>query len=57
MSKSSQYLHLLPQIEALMQQPGYDDWVIELLEKYSTIYANDQMNLLIRDKQSDMRLH
>jgi len=57
MSKSSQYLHVLPQIEALMQQPGYDDWVIKLLEKYSTVYANDQLNLLIREKQHDMGIH
>jgi polar amino acid transport system substrate-binding protein len=40
MSNKSNHLHLLPQIEAFMQQPTYDLWVTELLEKHTAIYAN-----------------
>jgi polar amino acid transport system substrate-binding protein len=41
MSNKSKYLHLLPQIEAFMQQPTYERWISELQEKYITVYANE----------------
>ena len=41
MSKHSKYLHLLPEIEALMQEPTYSEWVAQLIKKYTDIYAND----------------
>jgi polar amino acid transport system substrate-binding protein len=47
MSNKSKYLHLLPQIEALMQHPTYDYWVNQLLEKHATIYANDYAGSLL----------
>lgn len=46
MSNKSKYLHLLPQIEALMQQPSYDVWVDDLLKKYTAIYAQDYVESL-----------
>jgi polar amino acid transport system substrate-binding protein len=51
MSNKSKYLHLLPQIEVLMQQPTYDDWVNELLEKYATIYANNYSEPLSKQRK------
>ena len=41
MSNKSKHLDLLSKIEMLMQQPTYDLWVGELLEKYTAMYAND----------------
>lgn len=39
MSKKSKYLHLLPEIEKFMQEETYLEWVEELLQKYTAIYA------------------
>ena len=44
MSKKSKYLHLLPKVEKIMQEPGYNDWVEGLLDKYVTIYVGDYTN-------------
>jgi polar amino acid transport system substrate-binding protein len=41
MSSKSNYIRLLPKIETLIQQPGYNNWVNGLLQKYSTIYADE----------------
>jgi polar amino acid transport system substrate-binding protein len=46
MSNKSKHLTLLPLIELLMQQPNYSDWVNELLEKYTTMYADDYVRSL-----------
>lgn len=43
MSKKSKHLYLLSKIESLMQQPTYDLWVSELVEKYARVYVNDDM--------------
>lgn len=41
MSKKSQFLHLLPAIEQLMQDDGYYKWVDSLLKKYTELYAEE----------------
>jgi len=48
MSNKSKHLALLPLIELFMQQPTYNDWVNELLEKYTQIYADDYVRSLER---------
>ncbi len=41
MSKKSPYLHLLPKVEALMQQDSYNQWVETLLSQYAAIYQRE----------------
>lgn len=42
MSKKSRYLHLLPEMEKMMQEPTYSMWVENLLNEYTHRYAEEQ---------------
>lgn len=50
LSNHSKYLHLLPEIQELMLQPTYSIWVSQLIEKYTTIYANDVLTKNAHDE-------
>jgi polar amino acid transport system substrate-binding protein len=41
-SRKSPYLYLLPEVEKMMQEEGYDEWVESLLKKHTQAYMDER---------------